>query len=113
MRYTLHIRALFDTISLIEAARFAESTFPDLPIEIAGPYWKIDTLTEAVLHQAVNHADDSSAYDATLAYFTRISTDWTLRGPDSESVIDGIVASPCGDHMTWCHFELIRVDAEP
>lgn len=113
MKYTLHIRAFFDTTSLDDAARFAESTFPELPIEITGPYWKIDTLTEAVPHHDVDLPDDSAAYDGMLAYLNRISTDWELRGPHNETVIDGIVASPRGDHMTWCHFELMRVDAEP
>lgn len=113
MKYTLHIRAFFDTTSLDDAARFAKSTFPDFPVQIAGPYWKIDTLTEAVLHHDIVYANDTVAYDTTLSYFQRISTDWTLRGPDNQSVVDGIVAAPCGDHMTWCHFELIRFDAEP
>jgi len=79
-------------------------------VKIAGPYWKIDTLTEAELHHDVDHDSDAAAYDSTLKYFQRISADWNLRGPDTQSVIDGLVANPCGNHMTWCHFELIRND---
>ena len=108
MNYTLHIRAFFDTTSPDDAAQFAAATFPDLSVQVAGPYWKIETLTEVVLHHDVLHADDDAAYRDTLTYFQRISTDWTLRGPDSESVIDGMIATPCGNQMTWCHFELVR-----
>jgi hypothetical protein len=111
--YTLHIRAFFDTTSTDDAARFALATFPDLPVTITGPYWKIETLTEAVLHHDIVYADDDVAYRDTLAYFHRIATDWMLRGPDSESVIDGLTATTCGQHMTWCHFELVRRNLYP
>ena len=113
MNYTLHIRAFFDTTSTDDATRFAAQTFPELPVAVVGPYWKIETLIEVELHHAVTYRDDAVAYDETLAYFQRITPDWTLLGPDVDRVIDGMIATPCGDHMTWGHFELCRFHSEP
>lgn len=84
------------------------TTFPDLPVTIIGPYSKIEALTEAALHHDIVYADDNAAYQDALGYFRRIATDWKLGDPDSESVIDGLTATPCGQQMTWCHFELVR-----
>ena len=109
--YVLSIRAFFNTTSKQKAGRFVSATFPGLPVAVVGPYWKDESLMEASAGIDVAYPDDKTAMWETMRYFMNITDQWRFRGPyghSSDTVLGGIVSVPCGKHMTWCSFDLLR-----
>ena len=109
--YVLSIRAFFNTTSKQKAGRFVSATFPGLAVAVVGPYWKDESLMEASAGIDVAYPDDKTAMWETMRYFMNITDQWRFRGPyghSSDTVLGGIVSVPCGKHMTWCSFDLLR-----
>ena len=111
LHYVLSIRAFFNTTSKQKAARFVAVTFADFPVDVVGPYWKDESLMEATASIDIEYPDDKTALWQTMRCFMKVTDKWRFVGPYDDSnatVLGGIVAVPCGKHMTWCSFELLR-----